>query len=434
MIDIEKTLQEEKRVYDNIRAPEEMEERLKNALRRHSPKKRFLWNSKYIAAALILFLFVGYHFDTFAYYGKRIIGYDEVMSESLKDLNQMGKGQEINKSYTFENGIEVILDGIMVDDNQMLVFYRVKNLKEQLHHYHDEVELKGLFKRYWMKSSIGQYTDDNQEEIVYIAAFDPPWIFERNLTFQYTLRKEDFNETVSIPFKLDRSKAMAHIIKQELNDTIKVEGIEVNFEKITATPTQTLIEGSINNLLELISQHRSGDQTRIADMDIRLLADGKEIEKQGSGMSTDLRGYTFRIRFEPLPQAMEKLEIQLQGLSVIQRPNLAISLLKDKLPQIITYDNREIIIDNIRVDEGNTYITVETEEDMSLLDVNLQGDDKKLSFVRTDTLSYDKKLDGTITHKREIIFEGKAKDLKLTIGTIIYTAKLQEDHLIIEVK
>lgn len=426
MMDIEKMLREKKKQYDAIEVPEEMEERLRNALQGQKISKKIPWNTKYIAAILALFIFMGYHFDTFAYYGKRIMGYDKIMSESLKDLNKMGKGQEIEKSYIFKNGIELTLDGIMVDDNQMLVFFRIKNVDEDSFHYHEKVKLKGLFKNYWMKSAVGVYEVDHEGEVMFIATFETPWLFERSLTFQYTMREDDYQETAELSFKLDRNKAMRHTIKQNLNQIVKVEGIEVNLEKITATPTQTLVEGKINNLVELVKEQLSGDQTRITDMDLKLLADGKEVEQQGSSMSTNMKGYTFSIMFEPLPQDLEKLEIQLQGLSVVRRPNLAINLQKNQLPQVITYDDREIRIENVRVQEGNIYITIETEEDMSVLDVDLKEDGKRLKFIRTDTIGYDKKMDGTIIHKRDIIFEGKGEDLELMIGTIIYTAEIQD--------
>lgn len=434
MIDIEKGLQEKKLEYDNIEVPMEMEERLRSALKSQKQKNRSVWSSKYIAAALIFFLFVGYHFDTFAYYSKKIMGYDSIMSDSLRDLNQMGKGQEIGQTHTFENGIEVTLDGIMVDDNQMLAFYRVKNLDDHLHNYHDRAEFGGLFKKYWMKSAVGEYTDDSQEEIVYIAAFDSPWLFERKLVFEYTLGKGDLQETASFSFKLDRNKAMGHSIKQKLNDTVEIEGIEVNFERITATPTQTLIEGSINNLMELAKEQVTGDQTRIAEMNMKLFADGKEIGNQGAGMSTDRKGYTFRVAFEPLPQDIEKLEIQIDALSVLRRPNMTIDLSKNGFPQMIPYDQREIKIENVRLQEGNTYIRIETEENMLLLDVVLEGDNEDLRFIRTDTIDHDKKLDGTITHRRDIIFEGTGENLQLKIGTIIYPAKLQEVIVPVKVK
>lgn len=45
------------------------------------------------------------------------------MSGTLQQLNELGKGQLIDKSYTFKNGVKVTLDGIMLDDNKMIVFF-----------------------------------------------------------------------------------------------------------------------------------------------------------------------------------------------------------------------------------------------------------------------------------------------------------------------
>lgn len=43
--------------------------------------------------------------DTLAFYGKKLIGYESVMNGTLKELNQLGKGQIIGKSHTFSRGI-----------------------------------------------------------------------------------------------------------------------------------------------------------------------------------------------------------------------------------------------------------------------------------------------------------------------------------------
>ncbi|MCC5911906.1 MAG: DUF4179 domain-containing protein [Clostridiaceae bacterium] len=435
MINIEKMLQEKKKDYDNIEAPEEMEERLRGALRDQKPKVRLRWNSRVLAAVLIMFIFVGYHFDTFAYYSKRIVGYDGVMSDSLKDLNQLGSGQEINKSYTFKNGVEMKLDAIIVDDNQMIAFYRIKDPNKIMGQHSPSVEFKGFLRSYRMRSGMGEYVeDDYQDEMIYMANFETPGIWERRLDFSFSLRGDSFYEEGTIPFTLNRNKAMGHSIKQKLNHKVVVENIEVYFNRIVATPTQTLIEGSMGNRVELLRQEMEGSQKRISNIDVRLLADGKEIASQGWGISTSMKGITFDAIFEPLPLDVEKLEIQLLGLSIMQRPNLIIDITNNTLPQSIKFDNQEIKIENVEVINGNTHITVETEESMLLLDVALSGKDEKLRFRETSPLDYDKKLDGTITYSRVIIFEGEGEDLQLTIGTIVYTAELEDVILPIDIK
>ena len=73
---------------------------------------------------------MAYQSDTLAFYGKRLIGYDPIMNGTLKQLNQLGKGQSINKSYTYKNGVVLSLDGIMLDDNQCLAYYTIYNRNE----------------------------------------------------------------------------------------------------------------------------------------------------------------------------------------------------------------------------------------------------------------------------------------------------------------
>ncbi|WP_090553801.1 DUF4179 domain-containing protein [Natronincola ferrireducens] len=432
-MDLEKTLLKKKRDYNNIEVPQEMEERLRNALEKEKSVKKSILGSRFIAAALILFIFVGYHFDTFAYYGKRLIGYDSIMSESLKDLNQMGRGQEIGQSYTFENGVEIILDGIMVDDNQMIAFYRIKNGQNGFDGHRFDPSFKGFLRRYRMRSAVGEYLGGDQEELIYMAVFDPPGLFERTLTFEFTIWEGNHHEKAVFPFILDRSKAMGYMIKQKINKTVEVEGIEVHFKKITATPTQTMIEGSVDNIIELIRQSISGDQTRIPHMRIKLLADGKAIAEQGSSMTTNMKGMSFSSSFDPLPANIEKLEIQLEELSIMERPNLSLNLSKKQLPYSTYYKNREIKIEEMVSVNGETHITIETEENMLLLDVILLADGESLKFIETQSLDYDKTPNGG-THKRKIKFQGNGDNLELKIGTIIYTGKFEGFNSPIEIK
>lgn len=94
--------------------------------------------------------------DTFAYYGKRLLGFDEVMTDTLKNLNKIGKGQIIDNSYTFNNGVNVTLNGIMMDDNQLLAFYTIKSPKGYVDKIHLQTSyLEGLVGKHHMESGSG---------------------------------------------------------------------------------------------------------------------------------------------------------------------------------------------------------------------------------------------------------------------------------------
>ncbi|NLP44165.1 MAG: DUF4179 domain-containing protein, partial [Peptococcaceae bacterium] len=126
---VEELLEQEKQRIGNLAVPAEMEDRLKAALAKvpqKNPQRKSNFKLKVAAAILVFFLF-SYNLDTFAYYGKQLIGYEKVMNGTLQELNEMGKGQSINKSHTFPNGVKVILDGIMLDDNNLVLFYRIQD-------------------------------------------------------------------------------------------------------------------------------------------------------------------------------------------------------------------------------------------------------------------------------------------------------------------
>ncbi|HPT90838.1 MAG TPA: DUF4179 domain-containing protein, partial [Acetivibrio sp.] len=108
--------------------PEEMEDCLRSALQ----KKRRHFHKSAVAAVFAAVLIVIYSFDSIAYYGKKFIGYDNMLYGNLKELFDEGRGQEINKSCTFSDGLEFTLDAIMFDGNELMAFCRMYHPEENL--------------------------------------------------------------------------------------------------------------------------------------------------------------------------------------------------------------------------------------------------------------------------------------------------------------
>ena len=124
MNNIEDLLNKEKEKFEKLEVPKDMEDRLKNSLDNVKSKKKKNIRVR-VATLIIVVLLLGYNMDTLAYYGKQLIGYESIMDGTLSELNQLGKGQIIEKSYTFKTGVKVTLDGIMLDDNKMILFYSI---------------------------------------------------------------------------------------------------------------------------------------------------------------------------------------------------------------------------------------------------------------------------------------------------------------------
>ena len=119
---IEDLLNSEKEKFDKLEVPKDIENKLKSSLDNVKSKKKKSLRVR-VAAMIIVVLLFGYNIDTLAYYGKQLIGYENVMDGTLSELNQLGKGQIIEKAYTFKSGVKVTLDGVMLDDNKIILAF-----------------------------------------------------------------------------------------------------------------------------------------------------------------------------------------------------------------------------------------------------------------------------------------------------------------------
>ena len=421
MNNIEKKLNDIKNDLDNIEVPDELETRLRNALDNKNVKIRKNIMGKIVAACLALLL-IGYNFDTLAFYGKEIIGYNNVMNKDLKELNELGKGQVINKSYKFKNGVTITLDGIMVDESQLLAFYTLKDPSGKV----DEVisganvSLNGLLGEHMLSSGQGNMNDE-KTIMKNIYSFEPPHFFEKTLKLSFSLYENDISEEGKITFKLDRQKAMKNTLKKNINKTIEVDETKIRFDSILASPTRTVIDGSIQNVLELAIDKINGERLILNDIEIKLIANNKEVQVQSSGMSTDLKGITFHREYDALPQNLQTLELKLTGFSADHNVDKVIKLEKDLINKKFNVNNQDIIVDKIYESNGKTYVTITTEENIVLTNVYLLADNKSIELNQTINDEYKKLDNGKVLHNRTLEFNGVGKNYKLDIKRMTYS-------------
>jgi len=421
MENIERLLKERKKVLDEVEVPEEMEARLSRVLKERKPVKGR--GSKWIikaAAVCLTVLLVGYNFNTLAFYGKKLIGYDQVMTGTLRDLNELGKGQFIEKSHTFDNGVSVTLDGIMLDESQLLAFYTVHDPKGEvdLINLHNHIQLQGTFGRYLMGGGQGELNEDNTR-IKWLMSFEPPFFLERTLHFKFLLADRGKMEEGVISFKLDRAKAMGRTLKKNINQTFELEHTKVNFESILASPTRTVIYGSIQNILELAKDQISGERLRMNNLNIKLIANDHEvIAQQGGGMTTDMKGITFEQSFDALPVDLHTLHIQINSISVDRDVNEEVVLHKNGDIEIL---GQHLEINNVYEVNGSTLVTITTDESTVLTRVFLMIDGNRVELEKTVTDDHDKLPEGGIRHTRTLHFPGTGEDLSLLIERMTFT-------------
>lgn len=423
MRDIEELLGKNKKHFDELEAPEDMETRLINALSKRKGKN-LQWKKLAIVASLIIVLIFTYNYNALAYYGKRLLGYDSVMSQTLQDLNELGKGQEIGKSLTFDNGVKITLDGIMADDNQLLAFYRIMDPnaeKEDISFHISPISIRGLFKEYYPSWGEGEF-NEKTKELKMVHSFDPPSFYEKNLKFQGHFGADGQYEEFIIDFTLDRNKAMGHSIKQDINKKITIENQDIYLKNILATNTQTVIKGSMASLLDLVQEQVLGEQVR-PHIGINLIANGEVLEPLGSGLRTNLKEITFDHRFDTLPKDLKDLKIQIDHLTIDKKLDEVIPIQSGEKKRI-EVEGQEISIikvqsfDTIKTPK-RTEITIESEESLFLYDIELIADGESIPLEATHSEKFRKTNDG-IFRKRIVVFNGFGEDLKLKLNRIHY--------------
>lgn len=428
MNEAEIVLRRQKEAIDREEVPAEMEERLRDTLmgRRKQLSRRMNWKVT-AAAALLIFSLLGYHADTLAYYGNKLLGYDQIMTGALRELNELGKGQPVGRSYTFRNGTTVTLDGIMLDGNQTLVFYTVGTPAGNADKVNVDpfLTIKGMLGEYRMESASG-ITNETNTETKYIALFPPPYFFEKNLELRFSLAADEERENGFIKFTLDRRRAMGYTLKKAVNQTIVADGTSIRFETISASPMSTVLRGTIQTPLELTVDQIRGERIFPGELEISLLADGKEIARRSGGMTTDLKGITFKQEFDALPDGLRELEARLVRFGAEHVVGEQFALPKGELPAAITVLGQSITVNAVREARVDTFVTITSEESVILSKVRLLLDGAEAGLEETIDSSYEKMTDGTILHTRTLHFPGIGEEMRLDIRRMKYAKNYDE--------
>ena len=419
MTNIEKLFNDDKKELDKLEIPEEMEARLRNTLDNIPNRNRKNKIRGKVAILIIAVLFIGYNADTLAYYAKQFIGYDRVMNGTLQELNELGKGQIIDKSYTFENGAKVTLDGIMLDDNNLIVFYTIFDPNGNADNIRIN-QIEGLFGIPYNYSGHGEISQD-RTEMKWVMTCDKPKFYERSMKLKAYLK--DSNETGEVKFILDRNQAMGNSLKIEINKELELDLRKINIESLVASPTSTVISGQIQNIVEIAIDQIKGERFMPEKIDILLIVDGKEVNRQGSGMLTDSKGSRFNISYDALPSDMKGIELRLTSFGGNHDVNEIVKLEKGIINKDIKMLQQDIRINEVYESEGNTYISFTSDEDLALNRTFLNIDGERKSVEKTITGDYDKIVNGDsvkVNYTRTIEFKGTGEDLELNIQRIRY--------------
>lgn len=423
MIDIEKRLHEENKRLNAIEAPEELEGRLRNALDSVPVRKKNRMPRWLMAAAALFFLSViSYHYNAFAYYGKKIFGFDELLNGTLVQLNEKGMGQAIGEKIKLKDGTEFRVDGIMSDANQLFLYYTILNTTE------DEniafPTITGLFTHSMYSSGTSVFNEETNELKGWIS-FDPVSPFAKTLTLEFTKPAEG-NEMIQaeISFSYNPNDAMQTSIQQRINKTLQVDRGTITFKTIKATPMMTVIRGKwdVENF----------DRINLPLYGIELRANGTPVELQGTGSSSSLAGRKFELKYDSLPENIESLELVLKDFVGYAKVDATIPLQSSEM-EPFEIAGKQLVVRKVETTSDGMEITIATEEDVMLDGVMVEGKEGTANLVTTVRQVYEEQEDGSHVKVRTMVFDRVVTPETMHIQGIHYR-KAYGDVIVIPVK
>lgn len=441
MRDVEDELKDRREEFMNIKAPDDMEDRLKSALYSSRAKNRmpliYRKSARYrlaVASLLVLVLAFAFNYDVFAYYGKKILGYDNVTVGSIKELNNLGMGQEVNKSYQFKNGVIVTVNGVILDENKLVVMYSIRGDVEDKLQYLNVQPLKGILGTYYQTSGTGQINDKG-DEIKWVQEFKSPSPFDRHLTFSILSNTDDASrgETARISFDLDMSKAIKHTVKFDINKAVEFEGTTYRFTTISATPLSVILKGKLENLPEddkkLYSNSDPDGPSRSIDVEIleTYTSGGKTVTEpltvNSWGTSTGLDGVNLTYEFDGLKPGLLSLSLKVVKLEDTRIVDSSVDI--DNLSRDIkvTAGNDEVVIKSVEIESNNTVITYLSDRDVNFI-AGLMMDGKQAEQI--DENSGEVQENGKSKIQRVVTYRGYADKMSLMFKAIIHETDINK--------
>ncbi|MFD2131219.1 DUF4179 domain-containing protein [Pseudogracilibacillus auburnensis] len=413
MENLEKQLADEKARLDSMKAPDDLEMKLTAALNTVEPRRKrkvaFIW--KVAIAAIILVSVISYNFNALAYYSKKILGFDDMLSGPLKDLNENEMGQVVDKSVELEGGTTLTIHGIMTDVNQLILFYTLRNpngIDEE--NFISFASITGFLTNSSISGGPGYFNED-ETEVKGMLQFEPVNPFAKKLTLVIWQFTEDDESTVEITFDHDPNKAMQANLTQPIKETVSVDSGTITFDVITASPTVTVLEGSIDveNLDKFEGAPLHG---------IRLIANGNSVGSSSYGVTTGPTGTTFDIQYHTLPEELDSLQVMVRKFIGYEEINKQIQFGPDKNEFFTLYEEEEMIVKQVEETSRGIEVTIATDEYVLLDGVSIVTKKGTIPLQTTIGEDYSMQINGVYMKERTLVFDTTETPEQLSIEGI----------------
>lgn len=351
------------------------------------------------SAAALLLTAGTYHYPAFAYYGAKLFNKTELISLNFSEVAKQGYGQTVNKSKTLDDGTVITINGVIADDNALLMYYTIDRPAGSV--FTDN----GLF-QYGVGKMKGFLTDSDPREgsggnskdgthYEGTYKFEPVSPFARRLTVTFNERLDN-GEQASYPisFKFEANKAMNSILKEDISKSVSVDQGTVHYDSITASPTSTIVKG-----------HYEMEYERFPTFPgkTKLYVNGSEVRSWGMRSvgfaEKDIPG--FELEFDVLPtDKIETVELILENFGGYQKVEEPISLASPS-DQSITVGNEKLWIRSV-TKTGTGYDIVIARKQFTILETDNLSVQAGGSVVPVSTISKSRPWD---LHNGNILWE-----------------------------
>lgn len=324
-----RTIEERLQSHQQTMTPSELEGRLRKALEQAPVRRRpragqaRTWVAT-AAAALLLMVGV-YQYPALAYYGGKLFNQTELYTLGFAGVAEHGYGQTVNKSKKLENGMVFTINGVIADDNALLMFYSLDQppgevFDEELSSPYALGGITGFLTNSSPSGGGGNYSKDKTRfEGMY--KFEPVSPFARNLTLTiYSYQAEGKPAESKLSFNYDASKAMKSILAADIHQAVPVDQGTVYYDTITASPTSTIVKGHY--------EMDNGEHPRFSAA-TKLYVNGIEVNYQSmrSGLNEETGVPEFQIEYDVLPtDKPQRVELVLDNFMGYQKLGQPISL------------------------------------------------------------------------------------------------------------
>ena len=360
---------------ENIKIPDELDERLNTKLKELKPKKYKKWAITSVASILIIgvsYAFVP-SFRTFADTMFRYIFGDIGIENAVNNGYKASDAQYINIG-----GYDIIIQNIYIDE-QRINFEAIMETKvdDMIISDNDDIDNKSYYELYvdsvnaaMSGGNFDKDEDGNIKTTINIVGGNIAELIEGKNTLSLKLKllkvsasydkSNDFkyetlgttNVELEIPKQLSKTKNI------EINKQIDDGDLNLNIDKLRVSPTMMYLNtyGEVTNIGELQGLDN-----------LRIISENGEIYKSSlelSGMGLENGGWSQTIVPSVYYDKGKKLKLKADGVLVNANKKIELKI-DDKCPKKIDYFGKEVIIKDVKYSKGHLTVKYTTDSSIS---------------------------------------------------------------------